>query len=570
MDVFDVVIIGSGISGLRAAQNITQEFSRWKICIVEQNAKCGGRIKTVGDNDCDRYEAGPWRVHKSHEKTLALLEKYGEKTTKFNNEKHEKHYHCDTELTEQMKIHDLKKNVKTSLSTWDITGLEYGVDEANRRGYSLGYGPEFQQGAYGSNVYRVDSTNRDTGHNDFISVDNGLSSLVESMQKELESNKSVTFLFKHKVTDLSYRKRSRSCHRFDCHNCDKYLITTKIRDREVKDKDGKVIEAPFIEKKIRGKVVIVAVPPRCTKDWPSSSAQFELIRSQVKSLPLIHVYAKGEERIQMRKDDTEKKASNNVHIIHDGISRQIISPAAAATSLRRARIMNPCHRWIQIAYTGGEAAEALQRLRLIDLGVLRDVIHTDHIKAGVDEDFLQRQPWVQSDRNNLDLVLKPSYYANAVHMWRPTFKFDAKVASQLAVTAVNPSKLPGLTMIGEAVSLKQGWIEGALETADMATEFIRKFKKSRHAAIEQFSRLPQGGVIGSRYLIYNNWLIDVHEWMHVHPGSRQAIEKYLVNEKIMDITNVFRHIDHSENAFSILASLRRGYKMRKSYYLFPF
>lgn len=45
--LYDVVIIGAGISGLTAAYNLKKKFKNIKILILEAKDRVGGRTKTI-------------------------------------------------------------------------------------------------------------------------------------------------------------------------------------------------------------------------------------------------------------------------------------------------------------------------------------------------------------------------------------------------------------------------------------------------------------------------------------------------------------------------------------------
>ena len=56
------IIIGGGISGLKIASELNDYL------LLERGSTVGGRIKTIKKDDKVLYEAGPWRVHESHER----------------------------------------------------------------------------------------------------------------------------------------------------------------------------------------------------------------------------------------------------------------------------------------------------------------------------------------------------------------------------------------------------------------------------------------------------------------------------------------------------------------------
>ena len=104
----------------------------------------------------------------------------------------------------------------------------------------------------------------------------------------------------------------------------------------------------------------------------------------------------------------------------------------------------------------------------------------------------------------------------------------------------HPNRLPGLYWVGEAFSSIQGRIEGALETAEMACAAARR-------PLRRWRSRP-----GKGELLVEGRVIDVRAFSKVHPGSRQAIEKYMGK----DATKVFKHI-HPNYVWAIVFGLQR-------------
>ena len=92
-------------------------------------------------------------------------------------------------------------------------------------------------------------------------------------------------------------------------------------------------------------------------------------------------------------------------------------------------------------------------------------------------------------------------------------------------------------MIGESISTIQGWIEGALETTDIALLFWKR----RNQPPQTFPK---------EYVIYDKRILDVGKWKMVHPGSREAIENHMGE----DITNLWNEF-HPHSASKYLLSL---------------
>lgn len=78
MDVsphYDVILVGAGISGLYAARELLKQHPDWKVAVCEKYKALGGRTSTFHKGTW-HWEAGAGRIHKSHTRVLQLLKEY--------------------------------------------------------------------------------------------------------------------------------------------------------------------------------------------------------------------------------------------------------------------------------------------------------------------------------------------------------------------------------------------------------------------------------------------------------------------------------------------------------------
>ena len=88
------------------------------------------------------------------------------------------------------------------------------------------------------------------------------------------------------------------------------------------------------------------------------------------------------------------------------------------------------------------------------------------------KDYLQQL----LDQHNLKIPItkiESFYWDQAIHYWKPQTNFNLIKAVENSIYP-DPINLPNLFMAGEAISGVQGWIEGALQTADMAIDNFSK------------------------------------------------------------------------------------------------
>ena len=74
--MYDVAILGGGISGLYLAYNLLKRDSKKKVVIIEKSRELGGRVDTYQDKWMS-VEAGAGRIHNGHTLTLNLIQELG-------------------------------------------------------------------------------------------------------------------------------------------------------------------------------------------------------------------------------------------------------------------------------------------------------------------------------------------------------------------------------------------------------------------------------------------------------------------------------------------------------------
>jgi monoamine oxidase len=74
--MYDVSILGGGISGLYLAYNLLKRDSKQRVVIIEKSRALGGRVDTYQDTWMS-VEAGAGRIHNGHARTLNLIRELG-------------------------------------------------------------------------------------------------------------------------------------------------------------------------------------------------------------------------------------------------------------------------------------------------------------------------------------------------------------------------------------------------------------------------------------------------------------------------------------------------------------
>jgi len=79
--VYDMIIVGAGLAGLRVGLETLRKKPRTRICIVEQYGAAGGRMYTARQG----WEIGAGRIATTHTKVLDLIRHYGLHTVPISN-----------------------------------------------------------------------------------------------------------------------------------------------------------------------------------------------------------------------------------------------------------------------------------------------------------------------------------------------------------------------------------------------------------------------------------------------------------------------------------------------------
>ena len=249
--------------------------------------------------------------------------------------------------------------------------------------------------------------------------------------------------------------------------------------------------------------VFICVPPSAAGEW---SIVRQWGRAQVNAVsaePLQHVYAQS------------KRPLHPFHILDStGPLAQVISPCYTWST------------WFQASYSGGRVARFWHRLRMID-----PIAFAKRIR----EELWQR--WnIQVDED-----VQVHHAERAYHIWKPAPNFCLNSAVAAAVM-LHPARLPGVYWVGEAFSSFQGWMEGALETAELAVAIYGG----------RCSYVLPTRALGSNEVVVDDRIICVDAFKRGHPGGEGALRSHLGE----DVSELFRHIGHSDNAWSVVNSLQ--------------
>lgn len=259
--------------------------------------------------------------------------------------------------------------------------------------------------------------------------------------------------------------------------------------------------------------LVVCVPPGACRDWTIFAASARSVMNAVEEGELHHIYAR-------RRVPSFRHYRSWKSLLGQSISSQYEN------------------EWFQASYSGGRVARLWHNLRLSD---------PDRFRRRLSEEVSRL--WGRRVDVTNDHDVRCHFWETAFHHWRAVPGFDLAHAVRSAVRP-SPHLLPNVYLAGEAFSSHQAWMEGALETAEMAREALLS---DEEATLWRVVSRDGGGNDPSRLAVrVEGHVLDVTEWAKVHPGSEAALR----NHNGEDVTDLMHHIGHSPHAWAVVHSLK--------------
>jgi protoporphyrinogen oxidase len=418
----DIVIVGGGIAGLRCGIELLHRSPKKTIVILEKYNYMGGRVVSFRrkledvDGHCANiaWENGAGRIANSHTKVRSLIKKYGltlipiGDAQTFITDTEEDAVPNTFEDTLASLLPLLKQLGPSVLRTTTLEKLLHKILGNDKASHLISEYP------YCSEVVTLRAdlgieafTHEMSGHQGFSVVKEGLSALIKAMCLEFE-HLGGTIFKSHEVTEVRQDGQ-------------KISILAKIKDTQVLWNADSVIMALHVD-------ALRHIKP--FQSWDM------LTRIQME--PLLRTYA------VFPIEEGRAWFSDLTRFVTPGPVRYFIP-------------MNPACGSVMISYTDGQ--DARHYLNVFDHKgeeELEQVIMKDIRKLFPSRDipeplFFKAHPW----------------YSGCSY-WLPG-DYDVKKAS---IEALRPweKDMPGVFVCGESFSLRQAWMEGALEHADLLLE----------------------------------------------------------------------------------------------------
>ena len=412
---YDILVVGAGIAGLYTALQYLKKYPDTRVAIIEKYKTVGGRAYTFRTKLDARgpihWEAGTGRIHKTHKLTMGLLHNYGLEVGPIgSNTMFKESYKSPLEPNkfDSVRLLNFLKYTKPLPNLGSMTFYE-ALQKAFKQDKLNNILKEFP---YWSEVFtmRADIAIRSfehemgTGSNYFYPKD-GFSALIKEITKDILGRGGKIYTG---VECLGWNRVSP----------EKYRTFCKIGEKHLQY---------FAEK------IVFAIPSVALQKLPAFK-EWPLLK-HLKMEPLLRCYA------------VFPKNTHGVAWCHD------IPRFVTATPLRYFIPINPKEGIMMISYTDGD-----------------DARHWMNILNGPAGEYKVRRKILAEIRAHFPertipdpLFFKTHPWSDGCTYWTPG-QYDPFKASKEALRPFeNREKI---FVCGESFSMRQAWIEGALEHAE--------------------------------------------------------------------------------------------------------
>ena len=411
--MYDIIIIGGGISGLNTLYKLQQQQPDKKMVLLEKNSYYGGRIFTVKDKingEEYTFPAGAARFNKNHERVIKLLKEF-----KLLDFRKDKPFSSDIDFIDTKKQFTMKFKNKN--------GYEY-IDKVLKMSKAVGI-EDLKKITFQELTYKI----LPEDEAEFIMYASGYTGQLKNMN----AYDAVNLFSKGIRADLPYwsGKYDTLVEKMVSHlknNGGKLLLNSNVENVE-ENKDGYKIY--FNTKKVIAKKIIFCLPQPALLNISYLKPIHCLLKESITCKPLCRTYAIFKKEDIWFKDINKKIVSNN--------QLRYIIPMDYEKGL------------IMISYT--------------------DDVYTNYWKKMQDNQSKLKTEIIKLVKETFRLNINAPekvYVCNwdcGVGYWNRNVDSE-----KMAAFILNP--MPNIYICGENYSNNQSWVEGALETSNNCIKLI--------------------------------------------------------------------------------------------------
>lgn len=410
---YDYFIVGAGIAGLYSAIRLRQAHPYARIALAEAYTNAGGRVVTYSPPTTKvRWEAGAGRIHSSHTLVYGLLRRYGLTTVPIDPESIWRPVggtpQSDTWSSfASMLVDVLSKLSDKDLATHTIEQLLHKVIGPEETKSLLQHFPYRSEVTVMRADIALTSFRNELGKSqNFMVVKEGLSELIHRMYDEIEESGTRIFL-RHRLTSVRSTTNG--------------MMTLVFSS-------GTIYTA---------RNVLLTLP----RDALAGVAPFSRLPAlrHIKSSPLLRTYA------IFPKQGGVVNGKPVSAPWHTGLKKTVTDSPL--------RYIIPVGQALMISYTDGDDTRRWKR-----------ILDTEN-ENRLGEKLVQeaRRLFPEYEIPN-PMFFKAHYWPDGAYYWTPGL-YDPVDMSEAIMKPI-PHRFPNLYVAGEAYSMRQAWLEGALEHTD--------------------------------------------------------------------------------------------------------
>lgn len=501
-NIYDVIIVGGGISGLYCAYNILKNNPKTKLLLLERSNYLGGRIKTVTLNlrnkGTTNIEAGAARFNNEHILFNKLLKdfKLDKQKIKISNK------YLSINKTLDITLDEIIKNIN-SLNLSDDILINSTLLEIIEKYFDNSMLEHIQNiFPYYSELFILNSKdalqqfkNEFDSKRQYYILKNGMTSIIKKLEHFIKNKKLARIKLNYGVKTIN--------HNHNYNNDNRYIINNEL----ICD------------------TLVLAIPK-------SSLINLEHLKP-IKTL-LNTVSCQPLYRIYMRFPHINGKIwFENMPKIITNSPIQFIIPYNEKTGI------------IMISYTDGKYAKYwFNKLTL-----------SENNNDFFNEIIKQLAKTFKNKEFNVNDIPKPLwikhyYWENGACYWKKG-NYSKKYIDKIIQPSINSK----LYICGENYSSRQAWIEGALETSYIVSNKIINNTQNAGGNNKTYtlSQVSKHNKKSDAWLVINKNVYNITNWINKHPGGNiilKGIGK--------DATSLFNSINHSKNAHNILKKYKIG------------
>ena len=407
----NVLIIGGGISGLTLAYKCIK--LGYNVIIFEKSNRLGGRIHTIYESNY-KYEAGAGRFSDMHVKLISLLNEFN--LTMYPHD----HTKSSFDYKDYYNNNKIEKNPSKTLLNHII---KFGKTLSNEKLRKI----TFQQ--LSISVIGLEKTNKlinSYGYNAEFELMNAYDA-IKLFDNDINSN---YFGIKEGFSELINRLKKAILESGHAKIMMESEVVGFIKKKSLIQLKIKAKDSIHIYK---GKILVCAIPKdNLLNLYKWNDDQLNLINS-IETVSLNRIYGKFNKNLNINNTTTNSPIRQFINII-------------------------PSKGLAMVSYSDTNYADYWNKYSNQGERELRDAVLT-HLQAVFPKiPKIPKPKWIHS-----------YYWNNGVHMWKQNVNSEK---NNKDIQQIFGSDVP-IFIVGEAYSLCQAWVEGALQTVDIVLPKIQ-------------------------------------------------------------------------------------------------